>query len=774
MKKIININFHGRVIPIEETAYEILQQYIESLRVYFAREEGRDEIINDIENRFAELFSESLKKGASCITDQDVNAIITSMGRPADFEQEELAGAAEPNTTGGTGSSTAGGGARSGSGATGAGSSTGTGSSGQGASSQQQSSPPYTADEPRRLYRSENDKILGGVCGGLANYLHLDPAIVRILFVLITFGWGAGFLLYIIFWAVLPTRSLPVNVRKRLYRNTDDRVLGGVASGLAAYFHIEVWIPRLIFALPLLAGILSSFFRHAWYHFDGPLFFTGGFGGMFFLTYIVLWIVLPQASSASEKLEMRGEKVDLESIKNSIKSDLEGFKGRARDMGDEMKDRFQQVGEEMKQRTHSFGAEAAPIARSASQGVAHVIGLLFKIFFLFIAGIIAFALIMALIGIFFSGAGILNFKGFIINGFWPNILIWASFLLFLIIPILALLTWLIRRIIGARSRGHYLGYIFASLWVIGLFCFITLAGMLLNNFRYRQHVEEEVPVSQPSHGKLVIRAAGREKNYYYYDDGDRFFYKWDKHGAFYELNDDSITLKTVRVILVKSPDSNYHVQLAKFSRGNDPHYATQLASQIEFPVRQADSLLYLPDGFTVTRYQQFRNQQVLVTVAIPVGKRIMIDGNIDNYDWFTINVNRRHFLWSIHGGDHWNGDWDDRGDEESYWGNSFPWSSNKEYIMTKDGLSRTDKKAPTTEKDDQQEDNNPPAGDGGGYRYKNHKEGDSPRSKNNNSRSSDNGNKGNDDRDNSGGKSSTSVMGTDQSVCLLSALLIPN
>src|ERR1700761_6165115 len=93
MKKIININFHGRVIPIEETAYEILKQYVATLRTYFANEEGRDEIINDIENRFAELFSETLKKGATCITDADVDAIITSMGRPEDFEAEERAGA---------------------------------------------------------------------------------------------------------------------------------------------------------------------------------------------------------------------------------------------------------------------------------------------------------------------------------------------------------------------------------------------------------------------------------------------------------------------------------------------------------------------------------------------------------------------------------------------------------------------------------------------------------------------------------------------------------
>jgi hypothetical protein len=92
MKKIININFHSRVIPIEETAYDILRKYVESLKKHFAGEEGGDEIVNDIENRFAELFSDRLKKGATCITDADVEEIITSMGRPEDFDQDENAG----------------------------------------------------------------------------------------------------------------------------------------------------------------------------------------------------------------------------------------------------------------------------------------------------------------------------------------------------------------------------------------------------------------------------------------------------------------------------------------------------------------------------------------------------------------------------------------------------------------------------------------------------------------------------------------------------------
>src|SRR5271156_4656091 len=93
MKKIININFHSRVIPIEETAYDILRKYIDSLKKHFANEEGGDEIVNDIENRFAELFSDRLKKGATCITDADVEEIISSMGRPEDFDQDENAGA---------------------------------------------------------------------------------------------------------------------------------------------------------------------------------------------------------------------------------------------------------------------------------------------------------------------------------------------------------------------------------------------------------------------------------------------------------------------------------------------------------------------------------------------------------------------------------------------------------------------------------------------------------------------------------------------------------
>ncbi|HEY4061804.1 MAG TPA: PspC domain-containing protein [Puia sp.] len=725
MKKIININFHSRVVPIEETAYEILQEYIESLRRYFANEEGRDEIISDIENRFAELFSESLKKGAACITDADVSAIIASMGRPEDFEEEE------GTTTGASGRTAGPGTAGTTGGNTGAGAGAGAGAGGgyQGGYYQ------YNPEEPRRLYRSENDKILGGVCAGLANYLRLDPALLRIIFVLISFGGGLGILLYIVLWIVLPYKSLPVNIRKRLYRNPDDKVIAGVASGLASYFHIDVWIPRLIFALPLILGIITSVFHTFWFNFHGRYFFTGGFGGTLFVTYIVLWIVLPEAVTASEKLEMRGEKVDLESIKNTIKSDLGNFNKKAREVGAEMKESFQKAGERVKQSTQSFAAEAYPAARRTTNGFGHAVGVLFKAFFLFIAGLIAFSLIMALAALAFRGDGVLDLKNYILAGFWQNFLAWAGFVLFLVIPVVALLTWLIRRITGVRSRNHYLGYTFGTLWVIGLFSLIVLAGMIMSNFRSRQHVEEEIQIVQPAHGKLVVMAAKGDNRFY--DNEWWFDGNWHGNSPFYNMNDDSLGLTTVRVNLLKSEDSSYHVQLIRLSRGNNARIAHDLAQQIVFPIRQTDSILYLPRGFAITQEQKWRNQQVLVTVAIPIGRKIVVNSSVRDYKWFSINANGRHIRWNNNWDDNWAHDDDDDFDMID---NSYSWAGNIEYVMTTTGLVRADRKEKDRVREDRNRNNDnnndddqpeykspdakpvPPAGpsnpDKGGYRYK--------------------------------------------------------
>jgi phage shock protein PspC (stress-responsive transcriptional regulator) len=636
MKKIININFHSRVIPIEETAYDILRKYVESLKKHFAGEEGGDEIVNDIENRFAELFSDRLKKGATCITDADVEEIINSMGRPEDFDQDE-----EPKINGGKQSA---GFARE-----------------------------TVSEEPHRLYRSENDKMLGGVCGGLAAYLKIDSSVVRVIFALLILGFGAGLIVYFILWIVLPAKSMVTKIRKRLFRDPDHRVVGGVASGLAAYLNIEVWIPRVIFCLPLITGVLASILHHGWFNFEGFNFISGGFGGSLFVLYIILWIVLPEAQTASEKLEMRGEKIDLESIKNTIKSDLEGFKQKATVVGSEIKERAEQFGNEMKERSSGIRRDISS-ANLPRQGIGHAIGVLFKAFFLFISVIVTFALVMALIGLIFTGPVVLPLKDYLIQGIWQNIMAWSVLLFFIILPVVGLLTWLIRRIIGVRRGSNYLGYTFGSLWVIGLISLIFLTATITRHFTNRNGVSQEIPISAPANGKLIVKIDDSKP---YYMESDWMGMNWNRKGPFFDISDDSLTLNTVRVNVVKSKDSSWHLQLQKLSRGNTASEAGHTASEINFQIDQQDSLLLLGRGFAIKPNQQFRNQQVLVVVEMPVGKKIFMNANLDEYHWFTINRKWRNNGINI--------DFDD--DEGRYDG----WDSDAEYVMTEHGLERTDR-----------------------------------------------------------------------------------
>ncbi len=657
MKKVININFKGRVIPIEEAAFEQLQKYTESLRRYFANEEGRDEIINDIEDRIAELFDEDLKKGATCITEEKVTAICSSMGSVEDFEQMD-------NETGAS-----------------------AGNSSSASSSTSSTSSAYaTAEEPRgSLGRNANDKVLGGVCSGLAHYLKIDPTVVRILFALITFGgFGTGVLIYIVLWIVLPIKDLKTNIRKRLFRNPDDKVIGGVASGLASYFNIPVWIPRVVFTLPLILGIISSIFRNAMFDFDfEPDFIFGGFGGTLFVIYVILWIVLPLASSATEKLQMRGEKIDVNSIKNAVQEELGTggtIKERASQMSEDIKEGAQRVSatitegaqrisSEMGTKSKAFAVEAAPIARSTTSGIGHAIGVLFKAFFLFVAGVIAFSLLMALIGVTFAGVAAFPFKGFFLEGTWQHVAAWGTLLLFMLVPVIALLTWVIRKIIGTKSRNPYLGYTFGFLWFVGLVCFIILITSFVNNFRVSAQEQQVVEIAQPVNGKMIVKVPSEKVKVY-----GRAFGIDDV----FSMDGDSLYINSIRLRIVKSTDSLFHVKYDKRSSGPTRDKAYNSAQSIKYALNFKDSVLSLNKGFTVSEQSKFRNQRVVVTIEVPVGKHIYIDRSVNRLEWHNITFNGRGGDWEWEDDHRWsNRGWDD---------------TDVEYVMTEEGLERVDGK----------------------------------------------------------------------------------
>ncbi|HEV7332676.1 MAG TPA: PspC domain-containing protein [Flavisolibacter sp.] len=663
MKKIININLSGRVIPIEDTAYDSLQRYIESLRRYFANEEGRDEIINDIESRIAELMNDKIKKGAAVVTEGDINEIINVMGRVEDFEAVE----GEPATASAT--------------ASGARSSTNTTGTGSYSYQQQETRQRFTG----RLYRDADDKIIGGVCAGIANYVNVDPAIVRLLFAIITFGgFGFGFLLYILLWIVLPAKTLNTYIGKRFFRNPDDRVIGGVAGGLAAYFKANPWTIRAIFAAPLalniLFGILNGIFSPFGHDFF-PNFFFGSFTGTFILAYIILWIVMPEAKTPYDKMEMRGETVDVNRIRQNVQEGMENFGTRAKAWGEEVKASAQSLGARASEfantRGRAFAQEASTVVRPAASGFGHAVGVLFKAFFLFVAGVIAFSLFVAVLVFTFSGIA-QPINAFLIDGIWQRVFMWGTIILFLAVPLIGIITWIIRRVMNVRSQNRYLGWIFGGLWTLGWISLALFVSSMVKDFRFTDQTESEIQLARPAMNKMVVKVPGNPIRY----SGNYGWMDIDPDDG-WDVTDDSLLLSNIRISVQKSPDSFYHVTLHRYSRGSNRGRALDRAESIQYSVQSMDSVLALGSGFGLSRDDKFRGQKVMVEISIPVGRQIRFDQSVsEKLNPFNIRVsenerNNRRRNWNRR-------DWDIDWDNNRY----YDWEPDTDYYMTADGELR--------------------------------------------------------------------------------------
>lgn len=627
MKKIININLSGRVIPIEDSAYESLQRYIESLRRYFANEEGRDEIINDIESRIAELMNDKIRKGATAITDADMDEIIGSMGRVEDFAEvdSDTSSTAQDSSSSNTGN-------------------------------QQYYSGPK---QPKgRLYRNNTDKFLGGVCSGIANYFNFDPAVVRLLFAIITFGgFGFGFLAYILLWIILPARDQDSYTGKRIFRNPDDRIIGGVAGGLGAYFNKSVKVIRLIFAAPLILNIFFNLMNgiiSVWRFDYSPLDIAfGSITSTFILIYIILWIVLPEAKTPYDKMEMRGETVDVNRIRQNVQEGMGDFGKRAQAWGEEVKDSARQFGERARNfantRGKTFAGEASAAARPVASGIGHVIGVLFKAFFLFVAGSIAFALFVGLMILIFGGGPVLwplkqALVEFVLDGFWQNAFFWGTVIFFIAAPLIAFLTWLIRRIMKVKSSNrNYLGWTFGGLWVIGWISLFALATTLARDFSQYEEVKQTVTVAQPANGRMQVVMTEPEVRYR----GDLFFVEADNNG--WNFTDDSLQLGNVQVNVLRSQDSNYYVNVIRYSRGRSSNQAEALAQRIRYNVSSRDSLLDLGSGYAIARRDKFRGQEVEVQIMVPVGKKLRFDASVaDKLSPFRVRFEERRRGFEAH------------------------------------------------------------------------------------------------------------------------------
>jgi phage shock protein PspC (stress-responsive transcriptional regulator) len=273
MKKNISINISGIIFHIEEDGYETLKKYLDSINKYFSTFEDSSEILADIESRIAEIFLSKLNEEKQVITSDDVTALVSTMGSVSDFKavEDPIQSHAEPSPAfGGEGSEEV-------------------------PPREPSAAPKYTPS--KQLMRDQKRKILGGVCSGLANYFNVDALWIRLLFALLTFAYGFTFIVYVVMWILVPGSyelDEPI-VSKKMYRDPEKKIIGGVAGGVAAYLGIDIIAVRLLFIIFTIAGGLGIFI------------------------YIVLWMILPEARSLTDKMQMQGEPVTLSNIESTLK-----------------------------------------------------------------------------------------------------------------------------------------------------------------------------------------------------------------------------------------------------------------------------------------------------------------------------------------------------------------------------------------------------------------------------------------------------------------------
>ena len=558
MKKNISINISGIIFHIEEDGYETLRKYLDSINKYFGSFEDSSEILSDIESRIAEIFLSRLNEGKQVITSEDVQFLMTTMGGVNDFkaaeEQETVSSQPQPNQQ------------------------KQSNSAGSGQASNNNSS--------KKLFRDHNRKILGGVCAGLGHYFNIDPVWPRLLFALLVLGsYGGLFLVYIVLWIVLPVSSELEDEPsvKKMYRSP-DKVIGGVANGVAAFFGVDVVIIRLLFVITTI------------------------FFGTGLVIYIVLWIALPEAKTITEKMQMQGEPVTLSNIESTVKKAI-----NEKDQPEEstltkiILFPFRLIATILNGIIKILG----PVFKLSIDVLRVAIGIVISLvgFVLVISLIFSFGVLLGLVHVP-AGWWNMNIEGLSlplesIRQAFPT---WTIVFAFLAAFIPALFIMLIGNSITVKR------IVFKPLvgWTLFVLFFISVAFLSFTIpqliYSHKQEGEHKIEKVFPLNGKKAVL----------------------------KLNETGLDDYRVVDLYIKGYEGNDIKLVERFgAQGSTKIVARENAQQVEYNVVQVDSIITFDSNIQFKKDTKFRFQRLDMDLYVPFGVPFVIDEDvwsiIENY-----------------------------------------------------------------------------------------------------------------------------------------------
>jgi phage shock protein PspC (stress-responsive transcriptional regulator) len=484
MNKTININLAGIIFHVDEDAYQQFNEYLNAVRNQFNNADEREEIIGDIESRIAELLQEKLSDSKQVINRTDIDEVISRMGSPEDYAVDDQDGAGTESTS---------------------------------------SNESFQYAGPKRLFRNPDDKILGGVSGGLAAYFGIDPIWIRLIWVALFFGWGTGILIY-----------------------------------------------------------------------------------------IILWIVMPEAKTTTQKLQMRGKPINISNIERTVKEEMKDVKDRFNNYRES--NGYKRTGNRIRNTLEEIITAILTVLRYILEFAFKLIGVL-----LMIAGvIILITLFSLLVGGDFRLNGVLidwgNISGYL-EALMPSAtqstLLGVGVVLLALAPIIGLILLSVRILFNYRSQWRYTGGSLVVLSIVGtifIFAALTRLGVdFKGDARYNQTIE----------------LGGEYENYalrvgQFIDDERPYELDWT-------ITDEAQLINFVELDVRKTDNDAPYIELEMNSKGNSRLEARNRAKNYVYYTEQQDSIILLADYFSLPLDEKYRLQQLDVTLYLPVGYSVYLD-----------------------------------------------------------------------------------------------------------------------------------------------------
>jgi phage shock protein PspC (stress-responsive transcriptional regulator) len=411
---------------------------------------------------------------------------------------------------------------------------------------------------------------------------------------------------------------------KRLYRDPERKWIGGVCSGLGAYFNMDpVWV-RLIFFVSVAVS---------------------GFGA---LIYLILWLAVPEARTTAERLEMRGQPVNISNIEKSIGDEVHDLKDKLHDFTSRTKSNFRKRKEEYK------SGQKNQFLDSLGE-----IGHVFLRIFLILIGFVILVVGVALTFIYFSivfhfpvitlfdHAGPHAFPLYsMIDRIFDNdadLRTLSTGLMIVIgIPLLMML-WGGIRLIFNLPRAKFVSGAAALIWVCAFVITLIFGFKVFNSFQYQGNFNKEtvLAIKKPDTLQLVTTQNLPKSLSLKHSDMINIP-EWRV-----VVTEDSNVFYCIPELKIKpSIDSTARLVVSTSARGPFSGEAGEMAENINYTWQLRGDTLFLPDCFTLSSQEKWRKQEARIDLFLPVGTVFNIDENMSPILGYNKNYSRHEMAGS--------------------------------------------------------------------------------------------------------------------------------